>query len=279
MKQPLEDQARLYLSQEMEYGETMDFTMGMAGVFSCRSPNKETPNEDAAALIPVGLETGVLVVADGLGGMRSGEQASGLAVQVLKTEVQEAASQGLELRNGILNGIEKANHQISALGVGAATTLAAIEIQGRTVRPYHVGDSMIMVVGQRGKIKLQTVSHSPVAYAVEAGFLDESEAMNHEERHLISNMIGTTDMRIEMGATMNLAPKDTLLIASDGLFDNLHTDEIVERVRKGPLKNVLQLLAATCRDRMQGAGQDAPSKPDDLTFIVFRSRAQTKTQQ
>ena len=144
------------------------------------------------------------------------------------------------------------------------------EIQGRTVRPYHVGDSMVLVVGQRGKIKLQTVSHSPVGYAVESGMLDETEAMNHAERHLVSNIIGAADMRIEIGPTIELARFDTLLLASDGLFDNLHVDEIVQRVRKGPLKRVIRTLAEDCRRRMLDAEDDQPSKPDDLTFVAFR---------
>ena len=48
------------------------------------------------------------------------------------------------------------------LGAGSATTLAVAEVVGQTVRTYHVGDSPIWVFGQRGRLKLQTVPHSPV---------------------------------------------------------------------------------------------------------------------
>ena len=104
-----------------------------------------------------------------------------------------------ELRDAILNGFEDANGAVQALGIGAATTLAVVEVKENIVRPYHVGDSMILVVGQRGKIKLQSVPHSPVGYGVESGLLDEKEAMYHEERHLVSNVVGSPDMRIESG--------------------------------------------------------------------------------
>jgi serine/threonine protein phosphatase PrpC len=200
----------------------------------------------------------------------AGGQASGLAVQALKEAVDKAADQGLGLREAILNGIESANERISAMGIGAATTMAVVEIDGCTVRPYHVGDSMIMVIGQKGKIKLQTLSHSPVSYAVEAGLLDQTEAMNHEERHLVSNIIGSADMRIEVGPTLNLAMRDTLLLASDGLFDNLHPDEIVEGIRKGPLEKIVHDLSERCLKRMKGTDREGPSKPDDLTLILFR---------
>lgn len=262
--------AQLFFQADMCRGEISPLAGGRVGVFSIRSPDKQTPNEDAAAVIPVNDHAGILVVADGLGGSPAGERASCLAIRELIASVREVPSDDPSLRAAVLNGIENANREISELGVGAATTMAVAEIQGRTVRPYHVGDSMILVVGQRGRIKLQTVSHSPVGYALEAGMLDEAEAMNHAERHLVSNIIGTPDMRIEVGSTIELARYDTLLLASDGLFDNLHTDEIVERIRKGPLKRVLRTLADDCRRRMLSAEQDQPSKPDDLTFVAFR---------
>jgi len=260
----------LFLDCNMESGELCALWEGSAAVFSCRSPDKQTANEDAAALIPFDHQSGILVVADGLGGLRAGEQASSLALASLRDALSEAASNGAELRGAILNGVETANRRICELGVGAGTTLALVEIQGRTVRPYHVGDSMILIVGQRGRIKWQTISHSPVGYAVEAGFLDATEAMHHDERHIVSNMLGTADMRIEIGSPIELAERDTLLLASDGLFDNLHLDEIIHRVRKGPLDQVAAGLASSCRQRMQTPTEGQPSKPDDLTFIAYR---------
>lgn len=260
----------LFLDCNMESGELCALWEGSAAVFSRRSPDKQTANEDAAALIPFDHQSGVLVVADGLGGLRAGEQASSLALTSLRDALADAAATGAELRGAILNGVETANRRIAELGVGAGTTLALVEIQGRTVRPYHVGDSMILIVGQRGRIKWQTVSHSPVGYAVEAGFLDATEAMHHDERHIVSNMLGTADMRIEIGSPIELAERDTLLLASDGLFDNLHLDEIIHRVRKGPLDQVAAGLADACRQRMQAAIDGQPCKPDDLTFIAYR---------
>lgn len=260
---------QLLFDAEMR-GEMLPLAGGNAAVFSARAPDKETSNEDAAAVIGVDSATGILVVADGLGGLPAGQQASWLAIRELIASIEQAPANGPSLRAAILNGIENANRSISELGVGAATTLVVAEIQGRTVRPYHVGDSMILVVGQRGKIKLQTVSHSPVGYGVEAGMLDESEALNHDQRHVVSNVIGTPDMRIEVGSTVELARRDTLLLASDGLFDNFRTEEIVQRIRKGPLKHVMATLVDDCRRRMQHAEEGRPSKPDDLTFVAFR---------
>ncbi|MHC4091793.1 MAG: PP2C family protein-serine/threonine phosphatase, partial [Planctomycetota bacterium] len=174
------------------------------------------------------------------------------------------------LRSAILDGFERANERVVELGGGAATTLAAVEIDAATIRPYHVGDSMILAVGQRGKVKLHTVSHSPVGYAVEAGLLDAREAIHHEDRHVVSNIVGSAEMRIEVGRTLKLRPRDTVLVASDGLFDNLHLEEIVECIRKGPLQKAAERLAAAGRKRMEQAQEGHPSQPDDLTFVLYR---------
>jgi len=255
---------------------------GRAVVFSAKSPSKETPNEDALAVLNVasrgvpGEERCVLAVADGVGGQPGGGQAARLAIEHLARAVEGVAAEA-SLREAILDGFESANAAICAMGSGAATTLAVAEIavtesRGARVRPYHVGDSGVLVVGQRGKLKLQTIFHSPVGYAVEAGLLDENEAIHHRDRHLISNALGDESMRVEVGAVLDLQPRDTLLLASDGLFDNLRTEEIVAAVRKGPLERAVSRVAASCATRMSGKADAKPSKPDDLTVIAFRRR-------
>ena len=263
-------EAKVYLERDMVEGRLHRIGLGEAIIHSSRAPDKETANEDAAALVPFSNMSGVLAIADGAGGQRDGAQASALAIDELRSAINDAARADKDLREAILNGIERANRAVSALGTGAATTLAVVELQDQTVRTYHVGDSMILVAGQKGKIKLQTISHSPVGYAVHAGVLDETEAMHHEDRHLVSNIIGSSDMHIEVGSTAELAPRDTLVMASDGLFDNLHTEEIVEYTRRGKLPVAAQKLANACRKRMTDVRKDRPSKPDDLTFILFR---------
>lgn len=264
----------LFRRAGMEVVETRNLAGGVAAVYSARSPFKERDNEDSAALLPRDADSAVLAVADGVGGLRGGDLASALAVETLQNHVCGPFQEGPapDLRTSMLDAIETGNQRIQSLALGSATTLAAVEIQGRSIRPYHVGDSMILVTGGRGKIKLQTVSHSPVGFAVESGLLDEAEAMHHEDRHLVSNVLGTPEMRIEIGPALELAPRDTLLLASDGLFDNLHIEEIVELIRKGPLARAVAALAQLATDRMRDPQPGQPSKPDDLTIVAFRRR-------
>ena len=147
-----------------------------------------------------------------------------------------------------------------------------MEVQDGKMRAYHAGDSMVLVTGQRGRIKWQNIPHSPVGYAVEAGLLDRGDALHHEDLHIVSNLLGLKDMRIELGPPVTLAARDTLILASDGLSDNLHSEEIVESIRKGPLRRAGETLATLGRKRMDSPERDAPSKPDDLTFVLLRQR-------
>jgi PPM family protein phosphatase len=260
------------LDGEMDEVLVQSLAAGEVAVFSCRSPGRDGSNEDCAAVLPFGEGSYVLAVADGLGGGRAGARASALAIDTLAAALKEARREQWQLRTAVLNGIEQANQAIRALGIGAFTTLSAVEIADGSIRPYHVGDSMILLIGQRGRLKLQTVAHSPVGFAVESGLLDEGEAMHHKERHLVSNVLGAPDMRIEVGSQQPIAPRDTLLLASDGLSDNLRTEEIVALLRTGPLETACDRLAELARARMHTPGEGEPSKPDDLTFVAFRGQ-------
>ena len=107
-----------------------------------------------------------------------------------------------------------------------------------------------------------------MGYAVEAGLLDEHEAMHHDERHVVSNMVGAADMRIEIGSALTPSPLDTALLATDGLFDNLGQDEVVEIVRSGPLDRIATEPGPRAqRNACAAPAAGRPSKPDDLTFI------------
>lgn len=277
IRQPLQ-RARLFLGELEPVMGDHDLGNGVVAVRSLKAPDKDSPNEDGAAVIPVNEHAVVLAVADGVGGVRRGREAAAITLRALATLIAQAAPDGDRLRSVILDAVEEANREILALGVGAATTLAVAEISHRQVRSYHVGDSEIFAVGQRGRIKLQVTPHSPTGFAVEAGLMDEDEALQHDERHMLSNVVGTDDMRIEVGTPIRLARYDTVLLASDGLLDNLRADEIVAIIRKGPLSTAADELVRRAAARMQEASSQHPSKPDDLTVVLFRGGpGQTRT--
>jgi len=240
--------------------------------FSTPLPGKEGPNEDAMLVASYPGVGTVLAVADGAGGLASGEKASRVALEALQHSLQKAMAGEADLRHGILDGFEAANAAVRELAVGAGTTLIVVEVRVGSVRPYHVGDSEALLTGQRGRLKLQTLSHSPVGYAFAAGMLTEKEALHHEDRHLVSNLLGSDDMHIQVGPVIRLSARDTLVLGSDGLFDNVGSQEIVDLVRKGPLDGCALGLARLASQRMGTPREGHPSKPDDLSFLLYRPK-------
>ncbi|MCH7820742.1 MAG: protein phosphatase 2C domain-containing protein [Proteobacteria bacterium] len=238
--------------------------------YTCRSPDKDTENEDTVAIISCGSQSAVLVVADGAGGLPAGKRASLTAVTTLAKSLQSPMVESVLLRTAILDGIEAANVAVQNVVNGAATTLTVIAIEGLNVRAYQIGDSEAMIVGNRGRLKFHTQVHSPTGFAVEAGFLDQHEALHHAERHLVSNFLGTRDMRIDVGTEVGLKPRDTVMIASDGLMDNVHVEEIIERIRIGSIDAAASAVIGLARRRMAGTSSEQPSKPDDLSLILYR---------
>lgn len=265
------DEPRLFTGDE----EVCDLELphGTVAVRSHRSPDKETPNEDAAAVIPVSDTALVLAVADGVGGSPSGAEASRTAVEILQKALAGAALDREHMRPAILDAVEEANKALLESGRRAATTLVIAELSGGYLRCYHVGDSELIAVGQRGAMKARIIPHSPTGFAVEAGLLDEDEAVQHEQRHVLFNVIGAPDMRVDIAAPTKLAARDTVLLASDGLVDNLYVDEIVDIIRAGPLAKAADALVAAARKRMITDDGTKPSKPDDLTVILYRGHS------
>jgi len=267
------EHVRLFLGEQDRVRADESLPHGEVCVRSVRSPDKDTPNEDAAAVIQVGDDSLVLAVADGVGSTSGARDASNTVVQTLARTLAEVPRDEPRLRPAILDAVEEANKNVLGLARGAATTLVVAQLTASQLRSYHVGDSELLAVGQRGRVKQRVVPHSPTGFAVEAGLLDEDDAVRHYQRHVLFNVIGSLDMRVEVGPALQLAVRDTVLLASDGLFDNLFIDEIVDSIRVGPLAEAADRLVERVGKRMSGNGAaDQPCKPDDLTVVLFRPR-------
>jgi len=266
-------EARLYTGDSDLEIHDFDTPLGTIAIAIAACAEKPGANEDSAALIPINGDCLILAVADGVGGAPAARKASNTAVEKLRESLRDVEDEDARVRTAVLDGIESANRNLLQLGTGSATTLVVADIRDQHIRTYHVGDSAAWLIGQRGVVKLQTTPHSPVGFGVEAGLINEDEALSHEELHVISNVMGSTDMRIEIGPRLPIAARDTLLLASDGLFDNVLQDEIIEVIRMGPVADSITALWKLSRQRMDGDSEGKPSKPDDFSAILFRPAA------
>lgn len=261
-----------YLHARLTSPEAQELPNGMAMIYSAPAPGKESANQDAAAIISLEPDSNVLIVADGVGGQQAGDEAARIAIETITDLVQKKQAHQ-SMRDSILDGIEQANRRVLAMGLGAATTVVVAELQPGQLRTYYVGDSLILLTGQRGRLKFQNISHSPVGYALESGFIDEEEAIHHDERNLVSNVIGAAEMSIEIGPVVKMAPRDTLVMSSDCLPDNLYIDEIIENVRTGRLEKAADRLKGIVDQRMCNPEPGHPCHVDDFTFILYRPTA------
>lgn len=266
-------QARVFLRARLDAPVLVPVAGGTAVVFSRPSPLRgEDPNEDAVGIFGLGDHAAVLVVADGVGGHGKGEEASRVALEILAEQLAGVDPEHIDLREPIMSAIERTNTRLVARNPSPATTLIVATIVRGNLRSYTVGDSELIVVGQRGKLKLRTIPHSPTGYARESGLLDEASALLHDERHILSNVLGMAGMHVAATTGLHLSARDTVVLGSDGVFDNLFHDEIVDLVRAGEPLATAERLVARLAERMAGGTGDPeiPSKPDDVSFILFR---------
>jgi len=258
---------RLLVSESAdERSEPRNVGLGQAVVGTISAPEREGPNEDAALILPLRGERGVIAVADGAGSYPQGNVASRVALEALAQAVEANPTQ---LRSAVLDGFEAAEEAVRALGTGAATTLVVVALEGQRARIFHCGDSMALLCGQKGKQKHETVPHSPTGYGQAAGLLSETGAFKHRDRHLVCNLVGMGDLTITLGPVLELAARDTIVLGSDGLWDNAYVAEVIDHARVGPLDESRDALLAAAREHMLNEPEPV-GKPDDLTLILYR---------
>jgi len=264
----MKDSAALFGAAELERPRVWEAGPANVVYFARASPERPGESQDRGLVWSADDGRCVLAVADGVGGLPGGDLAAAASLEALMTRLH--ATGAGSLRSAILDGFEAAHETVVKMAGNGRTTLVAVAVEQGVLRSFHAGDSAAVVVGRGGSLKLQTISHSPVGYGVESGLLDEAEALVHEERHIVSNLVGDEGFRIEIGPNLSLAPFDTVVVASDGLFDNLSLEEITEGVRSGPLEECAERLTRGCADAMARPEDERPGKPDDLTFLLLR---------
>ncbi len=222
--------------------------------------------EDAAAVLDCGPDALLLVVADGMGGQRGGARASQIAVNVMAQRLVEGAAAPAN----VVDAFDEAQVKTRASRGAGATTLVVTLITPEGVRMFNVGDSEAILLTPRGKVKVRTTVQSPVGYLVAAGAMAPDEALLHEYRHLLSSAVGIDAMRLEVCPRVAFGANDTLILGSDGLFDNVFEPELLAIMRgKDGLDVAADDLATLVANRMQRGG-GLPCKPDDMSFALFR---------
>ena len=249
--------------ENLDAPQPIEIVSGQAVVFNRPFGGLEGTNEDGLGVFESGEDKVCLALADGVGGMSKGRDAAALVIEKVRKWTESKGSVTLE------ECLKKCNQALLADLPRSGTTASVVLIDGASALTCHAGDSQILVVGQRGRIKLKVDAHSPVGVSETLGLIDEEEALHHPKRHFLNNMLGDPALWLENHELM-LAARDTILIASDGLWDNLYLSEVIELIRSGDLLESAQTMTQLAVSRMDEPASGSPSKPDDLSFILYR---------
>src|SRR3954467_15614593 len=212
---------------------------------------KRTHNEDNFSILE---ESGLYVVADGMGGHASGEVASKMAIDTLREFFSATSddpertwpykmdrSKGYE-ENRLITGIKLANLRIFESAQrdprqrGMGTTIVAIFAVVDGVYVAHVGDSRVYRV-RDGKLEQLTEDHSLLNDYIKMKRLTAQEIANFPHKNVIVRALGMKDtVKVD---TRFESPRanDVYLLCSDGLSGPVEDPEMLEIIsRHGDLK-------------------------------------------
>jgi protein phosphatase len=205
----------------------------------------------------------LFLVADGMGGHRSGELASRRAVdQVIRNYIDDPASDvGASLRRAI----ELANAALYAEAQrmdrdptrrGWGTTLVAAVVRSGELWIANVGDSRAYLL-RSGKVRQLSRDH--VLYP--AGEEDGTPAGKLVGRHVITRALGRKpNVEVDIFPPLELRDGDRVLLCSDGLTTPLPDEEICDIGSRYPPPKAAEALVQTANER---------GGPDNVSVIVI----------
>lgn len=230
--------------------------------FVSRCPDKDH-TEDSAGIYLIDNKSMVLAVADGFGGHKMGEVASKMAIQGLHTSLGK--EKDTPLIEAITTSYENTNKTIRRKAKGAATTLVVCQIENNQIRFYNAGDSKGILIGPKGKNKLETLAHNPLEMGMASGLINGKEAYIKEINHFVSNYLGSKNLRIDMTDKKEFASEDKILLVSDGATDNCDIKKISGKDAHSFCEKIVEISLKTMGEKK--------GKKDDLSVIVLSFKA------
>ena len=226
-------------------------------------------NQDAFQIAQLDRNSLLCVVCDGMGGAKSGNIASSLAVDVFVQEVRRfwmANSTPEKIDQMLQSAVKLANFTVYDQAQqfeefdGMGTTLVAVLIRGKKVTVVNVGDSRAYHANEDG-IHQITRDHSLVQMMVDRGDLTPEAAKSYPGKNYITQAVGTDSIVMCDLYHMDVAKGDYLLLCSDGLSNVLDDQEILFEIVHGVKK---QNCCARLLDIAKTRGA-----PDNVTSVLI----------
>jgi len=196
-------------------------------------------NEDA---IGTHTDTGLMVLADGMGGYNAGEVASGIAVKTVLELVIEACARenrtAAEPETGMMrqtivlrDAIARANKVIHQTAKsqpqceGMGTTIVACLFFDNRISIAHVGDARLYRL-RKNRFEQVTLDHSLLQELVDRGFYSQEEAQRSTNRNYVTRALGVEPVVQVEVQELEVHQDDVYLLCSDGLPDMVEDEDI-----------------------------------------------------
>jgi PPM family protein phosphatase len=209
-------------------------------------------------------ESGLFVLADGMGGHPEGEVAAQIALQTTSALYQKQARPAIENTGEFLTAaLMAAHHQIlryaSEKGMldTPRTTLVAAILQGGAATWVHCGDSRLYVV-RDGTLLTRTRDHS-YAEQQNAGIIK----LEHVNRNILFTCLGSpTKPVFDVTGPIILQQGDRILLCSDGLWGSLSDEEIVDQL-------AAKIISDAVPDLVENALRIGGERGDNVTVLAM----------
>jgi protein phosphatase len=216
-------------------------------------------NEDSCAIVD---ESGLCVVADGMGGHLGGEIASNIAIETVTEAFKARGREGDERKDAELltKCIKNANKEIYRRGnadpalKNMGTTIVAVALGRDYVVTANVGDSRIYRL-RGGELAQISEDHSWVGELRKKNLISEEDARSHPLKNIITRALGM-EPGVEVDVKWDkIKTGDIYLLCSDGLTDLVTDGEILKvMVKHG--HNLEAMAAELIEQANAGGGTD-----------------------
>ena len=208
-------------------------------------------NEDC---IDTAVKDGIccFIAADGLGGHNSGEVASKLAADTIKSEFLKNAEVSQKAVENYLKSAQKAieNHRKKdRQSFDMATTAVVLVTDGAAAVWAHVGDSRLYRL-DGGKIKEVTEDHSVAFDKFKSGIIKYADIRTSSDQNKLLATIGSrASFRPEISKLTKIGPRAAFLLCTDGFWEFVTEDDMEKAYKSSVsseewLDNMLQILDA-----------------------------------
>lgn len=222
-------------------------------------------NEDS---VFTSQESGVFVVADGMGGHAAGEIASAVASRIIGDSACRDCESVEDLQRQLNEAFLAAGREIarqveldpSRSGMGTTATALRVRTEGQYVIG-HIGDSRAYL-WRDGELRRVTRDHSWVQEQVDRGVITPEQAVGHPQSNIITRALGT-DPRptpdLYVGDSRN---GDVFVLATDGLTDRVREVRIAKLLSKS--RDLEKAADALVREANDNGGSD------NITVLLVR---------